>query len=322
MISKLSDENLLAHTKTKVGEEKILTLEILRHLAEIEKRKLYLKIGYPSLYEYCIDELGYSGGAAFRRISAMRLIKDVPEAADKILEGQVNVSSLSQLQRFIRKEEKFTGVKMQASEKRDLLSLVQNKSQQDVEREFARISPHIITSTEKLRAITDSLTEVKIVVHNDLLDKLEKIRHLTSHKNPNPSFVELLQILVDMALKKLDPTEKNLEKNTKKNIEKTSAKTKPENTAKARLRSQTPNYLPPFRRRETRYISSVLKQEVWMRSGGNCSYVDSGSGRRCCSKHFLQVDHVIPISRGGKTELKNLQLLCASHNQLKGDHLN
>ena len=46
----------------------------------------------------------------------------------------------------------------------------------------------------------------------------------------------------------------------------------------------------------------------------------------CCGKKYsnrlqLQVDHIIPLNRGGKTTLDNLQILCRSCNSKKGDKL-
>jgi 5-methylcytosine-specific restriction endonuclease McrA len=41
------------------------------------------------------------------------------------------------------------------------------------------------------------------------------------------------------------------------------------------------------------------------------------TGRRCDCKFGLQREHVIPLGKGGSSELSNMQLLCATHNQLR-----
>ena len=43
--------------------------------------------------------------------------------------------------------------------------------------------------------------------------------------------------------------------------------------------------------------------------------------RRCSSKRFLEVDHIVPRSKGGPNTLDNLQLLCDQHYRLKGSDL-
>lgn len=37
----------------------------------------------------------------------------------------------------------------------------------------------------------------------------------------------------------------------------------------------------------------------------------------CNSKYELELDHIIPISKGGKNELCNIQILCSKCNRLK-----
>jgi hypothetical protein len=39
----------------------------------------------------------------------------------------------------------------------------------------------------------------------------------------------------------------------------------------------------------------------------------------CRTTEKLQVDHVLALSRGGENELSNMQILCAYHNQSKGN---
>ena len=79
VLSGLSDRELLARVKVLVSQERATTLEILVHLNEVERRRLHLRLGYPSLFEYCTRHLGYSSSAAGRRIHAARCVRDYPE---------------------------------------------------------------------------------------------------------------------------------------------------------------------------------------------------------------------------------------------------
>ena len=74
-------------------EERRVVTSILEYLREVDRRRLYAEAGYPSLWEFCIRELGYSEGAASRRINSMRLLRDMPELKRDIEEGKHNLSS-------------------------------------------------------------------------------------------------------------------------------------------------------------------------------------------------------------------------------------
>ena len=64
----LSDSDLLSRVRGIVVRERTLTLFLLLHLNEIERRKLHLMQGYSSMFDYCTSCLGYSETAAIRRI--------------------------------------------------------------------------------------------------------------------------------------------------------------------------------------------------------------------------------------------------------------
>ena len=72
---------------------------------------------------------------------------------------------------------------------------------------------------------------------------------------------------------------------------------------------------PPRSRARSRGIPAAVKRQVWTRDQGCCSYVDGASGRRCASRHLLQIDHVVPYALGGSAEVDNLRLLCAAHHR-------
>ena len=80
----ITDFELLNSTKALVSLEREVTLDVLHHLQEVERRHLFAKLGFPSLFEYAVKELGYSEGESMRRITAMKLAKSLPEVKEKI----------------------------------------------------------------------------------------------------------------------------------------------------------------------------------------------------------------------------------------------
>ena len=105
-IKQLSNKELLLQTKLLVQKERDIHIQILRHLAEIDSRKLFFKQGFFSLFDYAVRELGYSEGAAYRRIKAMKLCRELPETANRLQSGRLSLSAASQLQVFFEKQDK------------------------------------------------------------------------------------------------------------------------------------------------------------------------------------------------------------------------
>ncbi len=83
-LTHLTDQSLLKDTKSLAQKERSLRIQILWHLREIDRRKLYADLKYSSLWEYATQELGYSEGTAFRRITAARALGAMPELATKL----------------------------------------------------------------------------------------------------------------------------------------------------------------------------------------------------------------------------------------------
>jgi hypothetical protein len=61
----------------------------------------------------------------------------------------------------------------------------------------------------------------------------------------------------------------------------------------------------------SRYLSNLVKEEVFERDGGQCV--------KCGSTRDLQFDHVIPYTRGGSRTAANIQLLCGDCNRAKSN---
>lgn len=93
----LSDQDLLARTRRLVGASNQLLAELLAHLAEVEARGVHRVRLCTSLYTYCIYELRFSEDAAFRRVSAARLLQRFPALYDVIASGELHLTGLLQV---------------------------------------------------------------------------------------------------------------------------------------------------------------------------------------------------------------------------------
>mgnify|MGYP000807236695 FL=1 len=68
-------------------------------------------------------------------------------------------------------------------------------------------------------------------------------------------------------------------------------------------------------------IGLQLKEDAFAAArNDDGSYVCAGCGEVFPTRLFLQVDHIVPMAKGGLSVPDNLQVLCRTCNQRKGDH--
>ena len=97
-VSALPDHVLLDYTRNLARYEQAYQVLVLDHLREINTRRLFLRLGYGSLWEYVVRELEYSDGAAWRRIKAMRLCAETDGVRARLQDGSLSVSTAAELQ--------------------------------------------------------------------------------------------------------------------------------------------------------------------------------------------------------------------------------
>ncbi len=308
----LSDENLLSQLKHLAIEERKLTTQVLELLREVERRKLYCGLGFSSLFEYAVKELGYSEASASRRINSMRLIKDVPSAANSIAMGTLNLSTLSTVQCFLKREQRDRGKTYTVDEKQKLLAKMENRSARECEKILLQVSPQSAKSKETSRAVSPTQTELKVVVSDELMKKFEKIKGLLAHSQPSLSLSQLFEILADRTLEQIDPDRQN-ERRAQRD-ERKRAKAGTEQTPVLADAPSTPTSESSLKSRSKRFVPAAIRAAVWQRDEGQCTFVSPETGNKCESQFGLQVDHIVPVALGGASQLSNLRILCASHN--------
>jgi hypothetical protein len=194
----LSDSALLTQIKLDAAQERAHGLAVIHQLSEIRRRRLDAQLGYDSLHKYCMEELGYSPGSAWRRINAMYALTDLPEIENRLEKGELTLASVSQVQSFCRREAKTI------QEKNEILNQVAGLSKRETERVLAQIAP-LPERPERIRELGVAI-EIRVTLHAETLAALDQIKNLISHARPNASYAEVIEYLAKMGVKKLDPT--------------------------------------------------------------------------------------------------------------------
>ena len=237
-VSALSDDRLLEQTKELSGIEHHLEVVVIDHLREIQKRRLYLRRGFSSLFDYAVRELGYSDAAAWRRIKAMRLCADVDGVRERLQNGSMTLNAAAQLQnafdRQERKKERAArsapggtgcGAAAQSQEgseaprpakrkpvqvldseaRRELVEQASGKSSREVMQLLAEVDPELAAAADRVRPLGGGRWELKAVIDDECRRGLERLKGLLSHVDPHLTMGHLMARLVREGLDRHDP---------------------------------------------------------------------------------------------------------------------
>jgi hypothetical protein len=304
------DQNLLSFVRT---EREVLT-NILHHLREAERRRLFCKRGFASLFEYATKRLGYSEDEAIRRISAMRLLRELPQIEEKIESGALKLTQLAKAQTLFRQETK-ANLGRTSTEKLDFLTKIQSCTKRELEK--------IIEVEGRIQLFVKSSKVALEQFSTEVQNKLQRLMDVLAHSNPGIDVDTLVAKLADLGLEKWDPIKKaeRFEKR-KAGTSLNSASTFPSAISSALPSTSLPNKrdaLVPVpgkverlseikeQDRAKRHIPSAIRHAVYLRDKGKCT--------NCGSTRAIEVDHIIPFAKGGLSEPENLRLLCRSCNQ-------
>lgn len=126
----ISDNALIRRLERLRGGERRIVVGILHHLREVERRGVYLRRGYCSLFEFCTEHLKYSRSAAGRRIAAARSLGRFPEVESDLLSGRITLYSLAIASRILTD-----------ANRREVFARIRNRSSRDVEALVAGCRP-------------------------------------------------------------------------------------------------------------------------------------------------------------------------------------
>ncbi len=340
-LKRLSNNELIAGLTKVAMDEFQLTLKMILHIIELERRNLVPSLGCSSTFAYLTGRLGYSPAAANRRIWAARFVSKFPKTLNLIKNRSLSLSSIELIHRIITPENR-----------EELLSKVLKKSYQQVSEIAAlyktadpirdQMNPVGVCNQENSEGSTtdgggclsfedgeaakeegyqsvnqqDNSTnqnsardmealqlkyKVQFEASKEFKEHFERVKALLWGKYPKGMNIEQVLMACMESFLEKHCPVERAKRREKKKVK--SSVVKKDTTA--------PVKKTPLKKRS--HIPLAIRDLVWMRDGARCSFT-SKDGYRCNSKYDLEIDHIVPIAHGGGNNLENLSLKCRVHN--------
>ncbi|MEP7050240.1 MAG: HNH endonuclease signature motif containing protein [Pseudomonadota bacterium] len=314
----LGNDELLAATSALVKREQNLLADVLAHLAELDERRLYLELGFPSLFAYCTRSLGMCESSAGRRILAARVCRKYPAAFALAARGELNLSALCALSRHLN-----------AENAAELTALCSRRSRRDIEALLAERFPRpdVRDSVRRIEALSADRFGVHFTADAEFLELFERARGLASHRLPAGDMAQVIKLGLKAFIREAEKERFAVGRKPRRKVEARAAEAHPPGECDSTLAIRHSGIVeraagahPPGGRgrhatpKRTRHIPAAVARAVYVRDDGQCSFV-SNDGRRCGCTVFLELDHVQPWAAGGASDMANLRLRCHAHNQ-------
>jgi hypothetical protein len=307
-LSSITDWDLRQRVYGMRQAERRFVVELLHHLAEVERRKLYFEMGHDSLFKLLLDGLGYSKGGAYRRMIGARLVSRFPVAEAYLRDGRLTLTQLCALDPILTEANVARELEDAVGKSEDWLrAMVAGRQGKPVERSSVRmiqVAPPlalevgerdaapmptsedaVLAPVDRVAPVVDELHMVRVVVGKDFMADLEAVRDALSHKFPDRDLAEVLHECLKVTLE----------------------------VVRKRREGAGGEATRPSKE-GTRHVPTALRRQVFERDGRRCAYVH-GDGTRCSSTYQIELHHLEPFATGGPATLGNLELRCHPHNQ-------
>lgn len=314
----MSDADLIAELGHLVARERWATGQVLRSLMEFDARRLYLALGYSSMFAYCTQALHYAEHAALNRIEVARAARRLPCLLGHIDAGMLNITGARLLVPHLTPENVDR-----------LLAAATHKSKREIEEMVATLQPKPgvpsiirrltppkeaapagtvsepppdaigaaapqsqpttvtppVTSHRTLVPFSSEHYKVQFTITRETRDRLRQVQDLMRHVNPNGDPAVIFDRGLTLLLEDLQ---------------------------RSRYAATSRPRAPRRDRAKGRHIPADVRRAVWLRDAGRCAFV--GASAVCGERGFLEFHHVVPFAAGGPATVANIQLRCRAHN--------
>jgi hypothetical protein len=129
-LERVGDDELLAGLLGLARDKRANDAAMLAHVAEVDRRRLYAREGWSSMFVYCVEVLRLSEGAAWKRIGAAPLARKYPLIIDLIASGELHLGGVALLSKHLTDENH-----------RSVLDRARGKTCRQIEKLVAALAP-------------------------------------------------------------------------------------------------------------------------------------------------------------------------------------
>ena len=347
-LTSFSDDELLRRLSDLLGQSRRNEADLVAHIGEVDRRRLYTREASPSMFAYCTEVLHLSEAEAYLRIAAARASREHPLLLTLLADGRLHLTAVAKLAPHLTLENREA-----------LLKRAAHKSKREIEELVAEISPRpdapammrklpdrrAGTTSPALRPGPDgdapSLAlrpEGGASVDRQLRPDgvgaagVERLplgaAVLPASARARPAVVEPLaparyKVQFTASAELCDKLERlrTLMRSSVPDGDLAAiveqAVTEKLQRLEARRFARTDAPRKTLSGSETspttRQIPAAVKRAVYERDGGRCRYEDE-QGRRCTARQGLEFHHRHPFGLGGDHSVHNVCLACRSHN--------
>ncbi len=318
----VTDDDLLRRLLELLRRSRRIESELVAHIAEVDRRRLYAREAASSMFTYSTEVLHLSEAEAYLRIAVARASRQHPVLLTMLADGRLHLTGIAKLAPHLTRENRDR-----------LLARATHKSKREIEELVAELAPRpdvpavmrklpqpraaqapamelrldAVGSAEALpELVLDAVASppprtparpavveplrpdrfsVKFTANAVLREKLERLQALM----PDADLAGIIEAAVTEKLERLEARRFAKTKTPRKSLAETDT---------------TPS---------TRYLPAALRRAVYERDGGRCRYVDP-KGRRCTARRRLEFHHRQPYGLRGDHSLENVELQCKVHN--------
>jgi len=317
--------------------EQSAVADFLVALADFDAHRLWEPLGYTGLFHFLHRRLGMSKGAAHYRKTAAELIQRIREVVEPLRSGALCITSIIELAKVLtpenrqevlprflhcsRREAEAVSAElapMEAPPHRTVVTALAAVAArpgvqapalppltpETVAAQVPACAPSTRVQSIELTApraqtpaprseaqpLTAALRRLHVTVSRRFMAKLEAARDALSHSHPWADIEAILEAGLDLLL---------------------------DRAAKRRglVKKPRTQSAPDDEGCDPRQVPAAVGREVFLRDDGRCQWPTAGGGI-CGSTHRVELDHVVPVGRGGRPTVANLRVLCDFHNDL------
>ena len=133
-LNSLSDDDLLLRLSRLTGQSRHVTADLVAHIGEVDRRRLFAREATSSMFAYCTQVLHLSESAAYVRIAVARAARTYPILLEMLRDGRLHLTAIKTIAPLLLDA-------ADDAQRAEILRCATHKSKREIERLVASLRP-------------------------------------------------------------------------------------------------------------------------------------------------------------------------------------